>query len=87
MSDTKFKKSEDEEISFGLQTDKVRHINSKVPAMTFKINDVPLKVLTDTGSRLNIFSEAIVDKMCQKSQFKKLKVSSITTWIIRLWTE
>ena len=65
VSDTEFKKSADEEISFGLQTDKVSHINSQVPSVTLKINDVPLKVLTDTGSRLNIFSETIVDKMSE----------------------
>ena len=73
-SDTEFKKSEDEEISFGLETDKVSHIISKVPSMTLTINDVPSKVLIDTGSTLNIVSETIVDKMCPKPQFKKSKV-------------
>ena len=73
-SDTEFKKSENEEISFGLQTDKVSHINSKVPSMTLKINDVPSKVLINTSSTLNIVSETIVDKMCPKPQFRKSKV-------------
>ena len=42
--------------------------------MTLAINDVPSKVLIDTGSTLIIVSETIVNKMYLKPQFKKSKV-------------
>ena len=64
----------DQEVTYGLKSHQVSHINSKVPCMTLKINDVDTKVLIDTGSSLNLVDEHVVQKMNPRPKLQKSKV-------------
>ena len=66
----------DPEVSYGLKCDQVSHINSKVPCMTLKINDVETKSLIDTGSSLNIINERVIQKMSPRPRLQKSKVKA-----------
>ena len=66
----------DPEVSYGLKCDQVSHINSKVPCMTLKINDVETKSLIDTGSSLNIIDERVIQKMSPRTRLIKSKVKA-----------
>ena len=72
QSDTNY--DSDPEVAYGLKTDQVSHINSIVPCMPLKINDVETKALIDTGSSLNLVDECVIQKMSPKPRLQKSKV-------------